>query len=134
MVRRPGKRALDQAQIQAQIVASISAQLDLLETLFNWAILAAIATAWAGLQPGSAIKIFGHSFDRRWAYLVAATAYFFVLAASTILFLRIGDLLALLHADRLAEGLTVLFTHHWLLNPFTHFGDGPFARFQSATT
>jgi uncharacterized membrane protein YwzB len=128
-VERPGK-LVD----QTHIISAIGEQLDLLESLFNWAILAAIATVWAGLQRGSSIEIFGHSFDRRWAFLVAATAYFFVLAAATILFLRIGDLLGLLGPEHLIEGLTVLFTHHWLLNPFTHFGDGRYARFQSATT
>jgi hypothetical protein len=117
---------------QAQLVQAIGEQLDALESLFNWLIVSGIAVAWAAFELKSTIRVFGHDLDRRRAFLATGGAFMLATAAAVLLFLRIGDLLAALDREHMLEGLTVLCTHSWTLNPFAYFGNGGVSRSHSA--
>lgn len=117
---------------QIILVANIGKHLDSLETLFNSVILLAIAIAWAGIQRSQIIEVLGTKFNRRYAFFVAAALYLVVNMSILVLFLRLGDLVALLDNKNLAKGITQIATHRWILNPFGYFGSSTIAQMYSS--
>lgn len=113
---------------QKVIIDAISSHLDLAEGFVNWALLFAAAIAWTGLQKKREIEAFHVTVDRRNAFVAVAVLYLFATMALAVIFLRIGDLVALLDGAHFSEGVSTLGTHRWLLNPFSYFGQSAIAR------
>lgn len=109
---------------QGTIVEAVSSHLDSLESIFNWAILLAIAVAWAGIQRQQQIEALGLKLKRRDAFFALSALFLVANVAVLILLLRVGDLLALVDAEHFGEALARAATHTWILNPFACFGDG----------
>ena len=116
---------------QEIIVEAIGKHLDAIETYVNAISILAIAATWAGIQRSSEIEVLGMKFKRRHAFWVAAGLYLIANMTILILFLRIGDLVALLDASHAVKGATLLATHSWVLNPFSYFGNTSIARAHS---
>jgi hypothetical protein len=114
------------------IIDALEHQLDLAEQIVNWAMVLAVAVAWAGIQKNREIEAFHIKFDRRSAFFAISVVYILATGALAVLFLRIGDLLHSLAGSDLVEGVTTIATHPWLLNPFSYFGTGWLARAYSA--
>jgi hypothetical protein len=116
---------------QDTIVEALGKHLDALQTILNSIILLAVATAWAGISRQQEIEALGMKFRRRHAFFAASGLYLIANMAVLILFLRIGDLFALLDSTHLVTGLSTLATHTWILNPFGYFGPSALARLHS---
>jgi len=113
------------------IVQALGKHLDALQTILNSIILLAVATAWAGINRQQEIEALGMKFRRRHAFFAASGLYLIANMVVLILFLRIGDLFALLDSTHLVTGVSTLATHTWILNPFGYFGPSALARLHS---
>jgi len=67
--------------------------MDMLESMFSWAILVALAIGWAGLIKQGDIEIIGVKVKRKYAFYLVAALYLVVNFALIILFVRLGELL-----------------------------------------
>jgi hypothetical protein len=116
---------------QEVLVKAVVSQLDALEKIFSWAIILAIAVAWAGVRRATHIEALGLKFLRREAFYAVSALFLVANVAVLILLLRIGDLLWIVDDKHFAESLTNLATHSWVLNPFSYFGSSAAARLTS---
>lgn len=116
---------------QKVLVESLGAQLDLAQSIVNWAILFAAAVAWAGLQKTREIEAFHVKVDRRDAFVVVAVLYLIATMTVSILFFRIGNLVGLLDKEHFSEGVSVILAHEWILNPLSYFGTSTVGRLTS---
>ena len=114
------------------IIEAVGKHLDTIETYVNTIAILAVATAWAGFHRSREIEVLGTKFDRRHAFWAVAVLYLIGNMTILILFLRVGDLVALLDASHVVKGTTTLATHSWVLNPFSYFGTSRVARVHSA--
>ena len=114
------------------IVDAVGKHLDAIETSVNAIAILAVGAAWAGISGSREIEAFGTKFDRRHAFWAMAALYLMGNMRILILFLRLGDLLALLDPTQVVKGVTTLATHSWVLNPFSYLGASWVARFHSA--
>lgn len=117
---------------QDVIIEALGEHLDAIETYVNGLAILAVAAAWAGVQRSRDVEVLGAKFDRRHAFWALAVLYLVGNMAILILFLRVGDLVALLDPGHVVKGVTELATHSWVLNPFSYFGTSGVARFHSA--
>ncbi len=113
------------------IVQALGKHLDALQTILNSIILLAAATAWAGISRQQEIEALKIKFQRRHAFFAASGLYLIANIIVLILFLRIGDLFALVDNAHLIAGVSTLATHAWILNPFGYFGSSALGRFHS---
>ena len=117
---------------QEVIVGALGKHLDTIETYVNAIAILAVAAAWAGVQRSREIEVLGAKFDRHHAFWAVALLYLKGNMTIFILFLRVGDLVALLEPSHVLKGATTIATHSWVLNPFGYFGTSGVARFHSA--
>jgi hypothetical protein len=117
---------------QEVIIEAVGKHLDTIETYVNAIAILAVAAAWAGVQRSREIEVLGAKSDRRHAFWAVAVLYLIGNMTILILFLRVGDLVALLDPSHVVKGTTTLATHSWVLNPFGYFGTSGVARFHSA--
>lgn len=117
---------------QAVLIDSIGKHLDALEFFVNAIILVSVAVAWAGIQRSSEIEILGTKFNRRYAFFAVAVLYLIANMTILILFLHVGDLVALLKGENAVKGISRLLTHSWVLNPFSYFGGSGIAQIYSS--
>ncbi len=114
--------------MQAALIESIGKHLDALESLFNAVIVLAVIVAWAGIRRTPEIEALGTKVEQRYGFFAMATLYLIANMTVLILFLRLGDLLALLDSTHAPEGIWKLATHSWVLSPFSYFGNSGPAR------
>gem|GEM_PF-4300562 len=114
------------------IVEAVGKHLDAMEAYVNAITILAVTVAWAGVQRSREIKLLGTKFDRRHAFWAVAALYLIANVTILILFLRVGDLVALLAPSHVVEATTALATHSWILNPFSFFGVSSIARLHSS--
>ena len=107
---------------QAQILEAIKSHLDDLRSVLNWALLLAVPFWWAGLQQSESLTVIGMQVPRGQALSVAAFFYLLTNLAMLDRFLRLRDLLVALDPGTVSEGVSRLFLHPWLFNPFACFG------------
>jgi len=75
------------------LIDTIKDNMDMLESMFSWAILVALAIGWAGLIKQGDIEIIGVKVKRKYAFYLVAALYLVVNFALIILFVRLGELL-----------------------------------------
>jgi hypothetical protein len=107
---------------QPIVIDSIKDNMDMLESMFGWGILVALAIGWAGIIKQGDIEIIGVKVKRKYAFYLVATLYLAVNFALIILFVRLGELLLLLDNANFIDGLSKVTVHTWLLNPYSFFG------------
>ena len=78
---------------QPILIDTIKDNMDMLESMFSWAILVALAIGWAGLIKQGDIEIIGVKVKRKYAFYLVAALYLVVNFALIILFVRLGELL-----------------------------------------
>jgi hypothetical protein len=107
------------------LLEAIGKNMDVLESITEWAFFFSLAVGWAGLQ-GKDVTGLGMTFSRKQAFRAACCIY--VAASLVVLFMlwRLGSLLIMIDDNSLPKAITRLATHSWLMNPFSFFGSHPF--------
>lgn len=108
---------------QEAIIEALTSHLNSLEATVSALIIITLATAWAGIQRKDPIEIFSTEVRRKDAAAVLSVIYIISNIMIAFLFWRIGDLILLLEKDTYVEGLSVVATHRWILNPYALFED-----------
>jgi hypothetical protein len=113
---------------QETLVDALTKHLDLLQSYLETTMLLAVAAAWAGVRRAREIEAFGTKFDRRHAFWALAAIYLVANVTVLELFLRIGDLIALIDRTGFPKAFTRIATHPWILNPFASFDHSTVAK------
>jgi hypothetical protein len=113
---------------EEQLVLSIGAQLDALQLMVTWVVGIAIVSFLVSMggEEEVSLPFLSKSVPRNSAFLVLGSAFIYVLAASTVYFSRLSDLIAIVGHDD--KAITALVTNSWWLNPFAYFGSDPMTR------
>ena len=101
---------------------AISSHLTLLQDLFTWALILAVAVAWAGLRRDNEISVGALKVERKLSFYVVAFLYLSVTLVGLIVLWRLEALLKILPDAKFVSGYTRLATHEWVMNPFAYLG------------
>ena len=109
--------------------------LDSLESFVATAILLAVAVFWPALRNRGNFEILSVKVERRFAFPLLSTVYVLLNVAILILFLRLVFLIELIGDDQESyKAIESVFTHSWILNPYSYFGGSFPAVIYAATT
>jgi hypothetical protein len=129
MFERPtGGGAMD----TATLIDSLASHVGVMQAIYKWTLVLALAAGWAGLRSKEQVSIAGISFGRRDAFRVLSGLYFVATLGFLVALLRIEAILRLLADDAFVRGYSKLATHSWILNPFGYLGTAWPAAFGSA--
>jgi hypothetical protein len=109
------------------LLDAITNHLNALESIYKWAVLVALAVAWAGIRRQQKIKIFDIEIERRQSFYALAALFLLANVTVLVLFIRLGELMSAVGDADFLDGFTRLSTHPWILNPFAYFGDSRWA-------
>lgn len=104
------------------LLDAITKELDLVQTLFFWAIPVCFLMVWARWR-NREVVIGPLSFELPTAYIPGVLVFGCLTGAIALAFFRIGSLLGDLDSASWSEGVTRVWSHPWLFNPLSFYGD-----------
>ena len=109
---------------QEDIINGITAILTELKSITRVVVILAIIFWWAGFSENNPIKIIEVEIQRKHALFIAEIIYLGITYIVWDRFHRLGSLLIALKDENFETGLSKVFIHTWILNPFSRIGTG----------
>jgi hypothetical protein len=106
------------------VVEAVRRHLDEIASFVNWALVLALPIVWMAVRRKQTYEVLKIEFTAKQAYCIVTVLFLVINLVVVVLFFRLRDLLASVPERKVADVVTVLVSHQWVLNPFSHVSVG----------